>query len=221
MKKIISLMLLLALACGMLAGCTTAPEDEEIRNSELEIPNQEESKPESDVEPEPEPKPEVTPDVEPEPEPEIDLESIPYGTKVGERFKDLSITDLNGNKLNTADLRGKIIIFNLWATWCPPCVAELPGFNEIASEYADDVVIVAVHVYDSAMHGMPSYVETNFPDTKIIFAYDTPYSDAYIAAGGTRYVPQTAIIDRNGVILYSAAGGLSESWLKSFIENNQ
>lgn len=216
MKRIISLLLSLALACGMLASCTTAPEDEEIRNEE-------ESKPESDVEPEPEPEPEVTPDVEPEPEPEpeIDLESIPFGTKVGERFNDLTLTDLSGNKVNTADLRGKIIIFNLWATWCPPCVAELPGFNEIASEYADDVVIVAVHVYDSAMHGMPSYVETNFPDTKIIFAYDTPYSDAYIAAGGTRYVPQTAIIDRNGVILYSAAGGLSESWLKSFIENNQ
>ena len=251
MKRIISLLLSLALAVGMLAGCTTVTEDEEIRNSELEIRNVSSnetvdncflrsecaetrsnaseacpheqndyvSRDEDAEDPEPEPEPEL--EIETKPEPEIDLESIPYGTKVGERFKDLSITDLSGNKVNTADLRGKIIIFNLWATWCPPCVAELPGFNEIASEYADDVVIVAVHVYDSAMHGMPSYVETNFPDTKIIFAYDTPYSDAYIAAGGTRYVPQTAIIDRNGVILYSAAGGLSESWLKSFIENNQ
>lgn len=213
MKKLISLILSLALVGGMLAGCTAMPEDEEIRNSESEIRNEDEVEPEKT--------PEATPDPEPEPEPEIDLESIPYGTKVGERFNDLTLTDLRGNKLNTADLRGKIIIFNLWATWCPPCVAELPGFNQIAREYADDVVIVAVHVYDSAMYGMPSYVETNFPDTRIIFAYDTPYSDAYIAAGGEIYVPQTAIIDRNGVILYSDAGGLSESWLKSFIENNK
>ena len=223
MKRIISLLLSLALAVGMLAGCTTVPEIPEDTSElpEVEVPTdvKPEPEPEPETKPEPKPEPEIEPEIEPEPE--IDLESIPYGTKVGERFKDLSITDLSGNKVNTADLRGKIIIFNLWATWCPPCVAELPGFNEIASEYADDVVIVAVHVYDSAMHGMPSYVETNFPDTKIIFAYDTPYSDAYIAAGGTRYVPQTAIIDRNGVILYSDAGGLSESWLKSFIENNQ
>ena len=214
MKKLISLILSLALVGGMLAGCTTAPETPEAKDE-----------PTAELEQTPEikeePKEEVKPEPEPEPEPEIDLESIPYGTKVGERFNDLTLTDLRGNKLNTADLRGKIIIFNLWATWCPPCVAELPGFNEIASEYADDVVIVAVHVYDSAMYGMPSYVETNFPDTRIIFAYDTPHSDAYIAAGGEIYVPQTAIIDRNGVILYSDAGGLSESWLKSFIENNK
>ena len=222
MKKLISLILSLALISSLIAGCTAAPEIPEVKD---ETTADVEKAPETEEKPEPEVTPdiEVTPDVEPEPEPEpeIDLESIPFGTKVGERFNDLTLTDLNGNSVSTADLRGKIIIFNLWATWCPPCVAELPGFNEIASEYADDVVIVAVHVYDSAMHGMPSYVETNFPDTKIIFAYDTPYSDAYIAAGGTRYVPQTAIIDRNGVILYSAAGGLSESWLKSFIENNQ
>ena len=186
----------------------------EIPDNTNELPKTEDKIPETENE-----TPEINDQtsVEPTPEPELP----PYGTKVGERFNDLTLTDLDGNKVNTADLRGKIIVFNLWATWCPPCVAELPGFNEIASEYADDVVIVAVHIYDSAMYGMPSYVETNFPETKIIFAYDTPHSDAYIAAGGTRYVPQTAIIDRNGVILYSDAGGLSESWLKSFIENNE
>ena len=222
MKKLISLILSLALISSLIAGCTTAPETPEVKD---ETTADVEKAPETEEKPKPEVTPdiEVTPDVEPEPEPEpeIDLESIPFGTKVGERFNDLTLTDLSGNKLNTADLRGKIIIFNLWATWCPPCVAELPGFNEIAREYADDVVIVAVHVYDSAMYGMPSYVEENFPGTRIIFAYDTPYSDAYIAAGGTRYVPQTAIIDRNGVILYSDAGGLSHSWLVEFIESNK
>ena len=217
MKKLISLTLSLLLVSSLLAGCTTAPEDEEIRNSELEIRNEEESKPESDVEPEPEPEPEPdpTPDVEPEPE------LPPYGTKVGERFRDLTLTDINGNSVNTADFRGKIIIFNVWATWCPPCIGELPDFNEIASEYADDIVIIAAHTYDSGMYNMPSYVETNFPDTNIIFAYDTPHSDAYLAAGGTRYVPQTAIIDRDGVILYSDSGALSHSWLVEIIENNK
>ncbi len=148
---------------------------------------------------------------DPAPLPEI-------GTAVGNRFMDLSLTTLNDDTVNTADLRGKIIIFNVWATWCPPCKAELPDFSRIASEYADDVVIIAAHCYDSYMHNMPSYVETNLPDTKIIFAYDNSYSDGYIAAGGVGYVPQTAIIDQNGVIVYSNSGGLSYSYLKYMID---
>jgi thiol-disulfide isomerase/thioredoxin len=132
----------------------------------------------------------------------------------------MTLETLEGETINTADLRGKIIVFNVWATWCPPCKAELPDFNELASEYDGEVVFIAVHCYDSAMYDMPSYVADNFPDTKIIFAYDTPNSDAYIAAGGVGYVPQTAIIDRNGIIIYSDSGALTRSWLASFIENN-
>ena len=132
----------------------------------------------------------------------------------------MTLKTLEGETINTADLRGKIIVFNVWATWCPPCKAELPAFNELASEYDGEVVFIAVHCYDNAMYNMPSYVAENFPDTKIIFAYDTPNSDAYIAAGGVGYVPQTAIIDRNGIIIYSDSGALTRSWLASFIENN-
>ena len=151
--------------------------------------------------------------VEPDPLPEV-------GTKVGDRFADLSLTTLSGEEINTADLRGKIIVFNVWATWCPPCKAELPDFNIIASEYADDVVIIAAHLYDNYASNMPSYVATNFPDTKIIFAYD--YNDqGYLAAGGIGYVPQTAIIDQNGVIIYSDSGALTYDFLVEIIEKNK
>ena len=142
-----------------------------------------------------------------------------YGTGVGYRFKDMSLVDVNGNTVNTEDLRGKVIVFNVWATWCPPCVSELPEFNEVAAEYKDNVVIIAVHCYDSYMYDMPSYVESNFPDTNIIFAYDNAYSEAYYAAGGIGYVPQTAIIDKDGIIRYSDSGSMNYDALTSLIKD--
>lgn len=66
---------------------------------------------------------------------------------------------------------------------------------------------------------MSSYVAENMPDTKIIFAYDNYKNEGYWAAGGEGSVPQTAILDRNGVIVYENAGALSYNQLVSLIES--
>lgn len=233
MKKLISLIVLVFMLSGIFASCDLLPEfpydEPKVESPDTpETPETPEEKPEEKPEtPEekPEEKPETpeTPETPEEPEEPKEPEEDPLppvGTAVGYLFRDMTLRTLNGETVNTADLRGKIIVFNVWATWCPPCKAELPDFNELASEYEGEVVFIAVHLYDEGMYNMPSYVADNFPDTKIIFAYDNAYSDAYFAAGGVGYVPQTAIIDRNGVILYSDSGALTRSWLASFIENN-
>lgn len=139
------------------------------------------------------------------------------GTKVGNRFADVTLKTMNGESINTADLRGKIVILNLWASWCPPCKAELPDFDRIATEYKDQVVIVAADV-DAGKGGAYSYVQQNFPESDIIFAYDTVYGTAYSLAGGNGYVPYTAIMDQNGVIVYSDSGMLSHTVLVNIIE---
>ena len=139
------------------------------------------------------------------------------GTKVGNRFADVTLETMNGESINTADLRGKIVILNLWASWCSPCKAELPDFDRIATEYKDKVVIVAADV-DAGNGGAYSYVQQNFPESDIIFAYDTVYGTAYSLAGGNGYVPYTAIIDQNGVIVYSDSGMLSHTVLVNIIE---
>ena len=147
----------------------------------------------------------------------VEPEQPKYGTGVGDRFIGVTLETLSGGSVNTKEFSDKIIILNIWATWCPPCKQELPDFNTIASEYKDDVVIIAAHT-PNGNEAAKSYVETNFPETDIIFAYDTPSSMAYIVAGGDGYVPYTAIIDQNGVIVYSASGILSHSQLASILE---
>ena len=140
------------------------------------------------------------------------------GTKVGDLMATVEITTLAGEKISVEDFRGKIVVFNFWATWCPPCKAELPDFNKVAAQYKDEVVIIAAHI-SSGSSAAESYVNTNFPETDIIFAYDTAYDEAYTAAGGIGYVPQTAVLDKNGVIVYTDSGMLSEAQLISIIES--
>ncbi len=139
------------------------------------------------------------------------------GNAIGNLFRSITLEKNGGGTVSPDDYRGKIVIVNIWATWCPPCKAELPDFDRIAKEYADDVVIIAAH--DSyGRENAPAYIQTNLPDSSIIFAYDSVYGDAFNAAGGTKYVPRTAILDRNGVIIYAQDGLMTYEQLKSIIE---
>ncbi len=148
---------------------------------------------------------------------EPEFEQPPVGTEIGATFESVSMKRLDGTSVSPDDYRGKIVIVNVWATWCPPCKAELPDFNKIATEYKNDVVIIAAHT-PSGSENAAGYVESNFPKTDIIFGYDTESSDVYRAAGGVGYVPQTAIIDKHGVIIYSDSGILSHEQLVKIIE---
>ena len=102
---------------------------------------------------------------------------------------------------------GKITIINFWGTWCSGCVAELPYFDRIASEFADQVTVIAVHT-DMLLSTAPGYIAGNYADSKIIFAADTPgqgnYDAYYDTLGGsaTGAYPYTVILDENGVILF-------------------
>ena len=138
------------------------------------------------------------------------------GSEVGKLFRSINLETLDGGRVSPDDYRGKIVILNIWATWCPPCKAELPDFDRIASEYSEDVVIIAAHDY-YGREDAPAYVEANFPDASIIFAYDSYYGDAFFAAGGTRYVPMTAVLDQRGVIVYSDSGLMTYEQLEAII----
>ena len=180
-----------------------APEsNEEIDDTEDELPENEENQETGEEETKEEEKPAPLPEV---------------GTKVGNRFADVTLTTMDGGSINTADLRGKIVILNLWASWCGPCKVELPDFDKIATEYKDQVVIIAADI-DAGTGNAYNYVQKNFPESDIVFAYDTVYGTAYYLAGGNGYVPYTAIMDQNGVIVYTDSGVLSHARLVSIIE---
>lgn len=106
---------------------------------------------------------------------------------------------------NIEDLKGKVVIINFWGTWCPGCMAELPYFDKIASDYEDEVAVVAIHSSNIGSMEPEEYVMQNFPDSKMIFVRDTisegsNADDYYTALGGSGYYPITLVVDRNGVV---------------------
>ncbi|GEN45024.1 hypothetical protein AHA02nite_08000 [Alkalibacillus haloalkaliphilus] len=67
------------------------------------------------------------------------------GVEVGDMAPNFKLQTLNGEEAELADFRGQKVMINFWATWCPPCRAEMPHMQEIHEEYDDDVVILAVN----------------------------------------------------------------------------
>ena len=238
MKRIIALLVLTFILGMLMIGCTPTvdpdnqdlPTNNENSSDDNENPpennNNEENKPDDNINPPANPDqgdepidPPANPDKGEEPTvPPVEEPEIEVGNKVGNLIKSVDIETLDGGSVNPTDYRGKIVIINVWATWCPPCKEELPDFSRIASEYSGDLVIIAAHDY-YMKNTAPDYVNTNLPESNIIFGYDTSYGDVFYAIGGTEYIPMTAIIDRDGVIVYSDSGMLTYNQLVSIIEN--
>lgn len=108
---------------------------------------------------------------------------------------DLSLTDLNGEPVHTANYKGKIVLVNFWAAWCVPCRKEIPDFVRLQEKYPDKVQIIGISLDDSASE-LRNFYKTqriNYP----IVQGDLKIADAY---GGILGLPTTYIIDKEGRI---------------------
>ncbi|MBX3178025.1 MAG: redoxin domain-containing protein [Candidatus Hydrogenedentes bacterium] len=111
----------------------------------------------------------------------------------GVRAPDFTVTDLDGAEVTLSALRGKRVIVDIWATWCPPCVQEIPHFIQLASELTDDLVIVGIS--DEDEETLRAFAETKGINYVLASSDDlpSPYGDVVS-------IPTTFFIDRNGVI---------------------
>ena len=126
------------------------------------------------------------------------------GNQVGDICYGADLSLIKGTGILTDTINpvttGKITIINFWGTWCTPCVNELPYFDQIATNYKDDVNVIAIHtnmINDTA----PSYVNEYYKGSNIIFATDLANEEYYTLLGGRGTYPYTVIIDENGKIV--------------------
>jgi len=142
------------------------------------------------------------------------------GSSVGNKVIPMDLSLINGEgTVNVKDYEGKIVVLNFWGTWCGPCVGELPEFDELATEYDGSVVFIAVHSVQQS-NKAPEFIDSNYPESKIKFAYDTPINSAigaYFNVFGAKGYPTTLVLDKNGVITYKHTGQISGDILESEI----
>jgi thiol-disulfide isomerase/thioredoxin len=125
----------------------------------------------------------------------------------------LILRDLQGRERRLADYRGKIVVLNFWATWCTPCLKEMPLLVSLQTRYADKgvQVIAASADDDSTKAQIPAFVKKlkmNFP----VWVGATTEHMQNLGLGSA--LPATAFIDRDGKILDQMIGTLEKGNLE-------
>jgi peroxiredoxin len=119
-------------------------------------------------------------------------------TAPGHNAPDFVLTDLQGNLVKLSDLRGKAVVLNFWATWCPPCKEEIPWLVDMQKRYGSQgLQIVGVSMDDGDPKDVVKFAAANSINYPVLFGEDK-VADQY---GGIDYLPTTFYIDRNGVVL--------------------
>ncbi|MDR1146510.1 MAG: DUF2092 domain-containing protein [Verrucomicrobiales bacterium] len=114
---------------------------------------------------------------------------------VGQPAPEFTLTDLSGQSVSLSALRGKVVVLDFWATWCPPCVAGLPKIWQVMQEHPD-AVFYAVNVKESAADIEKFLAKKKLATLPVLRDADGKISDNYQA----KAIPQTVIINRHGTV---------------------
>ena len=118
---------------------------------------------------------------------------------------DFTLTDIEGRTISSADLRGKVVLVNFWATWCPPCRAEIPDLIALQQKYRDHLVVIGISEDESPVETVKAFVaeqKINYP-----IAMTTPALAKIFR--GVSALPTTFVIDRDGKLAQRHVGLLN------------
>ena len=132
-----------------------------------------------------------------------------------QRLENFEITCIDGTNFNLADNFGKVIIINLWATYCAPCIKELPFFDSLYRANNKDLAVIAVH--SSLTTEDPAEFLAKY-DFSIKFAVDTEENLIWEIVKGSATLPQTIVINRRGEIIYNQVGSVTAEMLAALYD---
>ena len=120
-----------------------------------------------------------------------------------QQARDFRVPALDGSRLRLADLKGKVVFLNLWATWCPPCKEEMPAMERLWQRYKDQgLVVIALSMDSAGARVVKPYIE----QSKYTYPVGLDPKMEVAQLYGARSVPSTFIIDRSGMLRAIALG---------------
>lgn len=131
---------------------------------------------------------------------------------------DFSITDSNGNEVSVSDFYGKPIVINFWASWCPPCKAELPDFEKVYAEVQGEVVFMMVDLVDGSRETLEKgaiFWHNNSYTMPVFFDLTGEASNLLKISA----IPTTIFLDRDGLLISKNTGMITEEVLRQGIES--
>jgi peroxiredoxin len=121
----------------------------------------------------------------------------------GDHAPEFRLQKSDAGSVSLADLSGKVVMVHFWATWCPPCVEELPTLDRLHnSTLGKDFEMLAVSVDEGGAGAVAPFIQKNRLNLPVLFDPGGDVARLY----GTYKLPETYIVDRQGVVRYKAIG---------------
>jgi thiol-disulfide isomerase/thioredoxin len=136
---------------------------------------------------------------------------------IGQTRPEFAMMDIEGNIRNIKEWDGQVVLLNFWATWCPPCLREIPDFIEVQHELAEhDFQIIGIAVdNETDVRDFVNTMSMNYP----VMAGEMEAIELSQRYGNSiGGLPFSAVIDKNGKITHTITGELSKDRLKSILE---
>ena len=123
----------------------------------------------------------------------------------GDAAPDFRLPSLYGGPVSLSSFRGRVVMVHFWATWCPPCVEEMPALEGLARAFAGrDFDILAVSVDEGGANAVASFMKKNRLSLPVLLSPDHGAATLY----GTFKFPETYLVDRGGIVRKKLIGAV-------------
>jgi peroxiredoxin len=133
----------------------------------------------------------------------------PPELKSGAKARDFTVSSLAGEEISLAQLRGKVVLINFWATWCVPCREELPRLSALQEKLRQRGLVVLAISVDNERENISDFLRQNSVKLQAFWDRDKRISKLY----DPQTMPSTYLVDRNGTLRF-IHNGYSPSELK-------
>lgn len=137
-----------------------------------------------------------------------------FTTGVRAEPTDFTLPDISGMEHKLSDYRGKWVVVNYWATWCPPCLSEIPELVDFHEEHKDkDAVVLGVNFEDIGASGLKQFSEEYFMNYPVLHSKPGPSSALGLIPG----LPTTYLVSPKGEVVARQVGPVTAKLITDFI----
>jgi len=140
-------------------------------------------------------------------------QAAPGGINVGNRARDFALENLAGDEVSLSDYRGSVVLINFWATWCPPCRAEIPDLEAAYRTWRGNGLVVLGLSTDESREQVQAFVDEFGMTYPILLDSEAKIMETYRARG----LPLSVLVDRDGVIQVRHIGYLAAEQLNEYL----
>jgi thiol-disulfide isomerase/thioredoxin len=131
---------------------------------------------------------------------------------------DMPLNDVHGNKMNLSSFHGKWLVVNYWATWCPPCIVEMPELQSFHDAHVDkNALVIGINSEHIGRQQLQAFLEDYFITYPVFMSGPTQQSELGLIPG----LPTTFLVNPEGEVVARQVGPVTQVMIEQFIENWQ